>query len=322
MTDSCFIADTVDDLIHEVVEAVRDRGIRIIPTKGPADELQGILLVLKNPRARLSRSETRGRPLSALAELCWYLTGEGDPALMLHYLPKKYNDLIEDGRVYGAYGERLFKHRGTNQLERVVEILSKKPDSRQAVIQIFDADDLLVPHKHVPCTCTLQFLKRGDLLYLITTMRSNDVYLGLPHDIFCFTMLQELVARQLGLDIGDYRHFVGSLHVYVEHWDALGQYLAEGWHATDLAMPPMPGGDPWPAIRSLLQCESTLRAGRPVDPAIVDSLDPYWQDLVHLFTAYQHYRRRDRDQVLALRGRLHHEGYRTFIDGMADRIDS
>jgi thymidylate synthase len=37
---------------------------------------------------------------------------------------------------------------------------------------------------------------------MVTTMRSNDAYLGLPHDVFCFTMLQEIIARSLGREIG------------------------------------------------------------------------------------------------------------------------
>lgn len=38
-------------------------------------------------------------------------------------------------------------------------------------------------------------------------MRSNDAYLGFPHDVFFFTMIQELVARSLGIRVGDYHHF-------------------------------------------------------------------------------------------------------------------
>ena len=65
-----------------------------------------------------------------------------------------------------------------------------------------------------PCTCTLQFLARGVKLDLIVYMRSNDVIKGLPHDIFCFTMLQEIAARRLSLEPGIYKHCVGSLHLY------------------------------------------------------------------------------------------------------------
>ena len=64
-------------------------------------------------------------------------------------------------------------------------------------LQIFDAKDLLnFQHKDIPCTVSLQFLIRENKLHLFVNMRSNDVFLGLPHDIFCFTMIQEIIANQ------------------------------------------------------------------------------------------------------------------------------
>jgi hypothetical protein len=82
----------------------------------------------------------------------------------------------------------------------------------------------------------LQFLIRRNRLHTLTTMRSNDAYIGLPHDIFCFSMLQEVLARTLGVALGQYSHFVGSLHLYDENRDEAQQYLDEGVQAT-IAMP-------------------------------------------------------------------------------------
>ena len=69
----------------------------------------------------------------------------------------------------------------------------------------------------------------------------NDAYIGLAHDIFAFTMLQELMARSLGVDVGPYRHSIGSLHLYDSHRAAARAYLREGWQET-VSMPPMPPG--------------------------------------------------------------------------------
>ena len=60
-------------------------------------------------------------------------------------------------------------------------------------------------------------------------MRLNDALVGLPHDVFCFTMLQEIVARSLSVELGGYKHAVGSLHLYKTHVDAAHQFLEEGW---------------------------------------------------------------------------------------------
>ena len=80
-------------------------------------------------------------------------------------------------------------------------------------------------------------------------MRSNDVIKGLPHDIFCFTMLQEMVARMISVDLGIYKHCVGSLHLYDTDKSKAKSFMREGWQSTKSAMPPMPDGDPRPANR-------------------------------------------------------------------------
>ena len=93
----------------------------------------------------------------------------------------------------------------------MLSLLRDKSTSRRAVIQVFDAVDLTKPHKDIPCTCTLQLLLRDRRLHMLASMRSNDVFKGLPHDVFAFTMLQEIMARSLGVEIGTYKHAVGSL---------------------------------------------------------------------------------------------------------------
>jgi len=122
---------------------------------------------------------------------------------------------------------------------------------------------------------------------MATVMRSNDAYLGLSHDVFAFTMIQEILARILSVEVGVYTHFVGSLHLYTKHTSAAQKYLQEGWQPTqNVAMPPMPSGDPMPSVQALLRAEAAIRRGR--DPKrLIDALDPYWQDLGRLLQVYQ-----------------------------------
>lgn len=49
---------------------------------------------------------------------------------------------------------------------------------------------------------------------MIVNMRSNDIFLGFPYDIFNFTMWQEYVSCKLNIDIGTYTHIANSLHFY------------------------------------------------------------------------------------------------------------
>lgn len=181
----------------------------------------------------------------------------------------------------------------------MIEILKRKPDSRQAVVQLFDADDLSRT-KDVPCTCTLQFLLRGGRLELVVHMRSNDAFLGLPHDLFAFTMLQELVARSLAAELGTYSHFVGSLHLYDERRAEVDAYLSEGWFAQSTAvMPSMPVGDPWAAVTELLETERQIRL-TPADGYEAEGLaDGYWGDLAKLLAAFRLRRRPERLPAIA-----------------------
>lgn len=274
--------ESIDDVMRAVMEEVQTTGISITPTKGPAKEIVGACLELKNPRARLSRSGTRSIAFSALGELLWYLSGSDDVASISYYI-KMYDSLGVDGRVEGAYGPRLRGESG--RLEDVVHILRSKTDSRQAVVQVFEHSDL-GNELDVPCTCVLQFLLRDGSLDLVVYMRSNDVFRGLPHDVFCFTMIQELVARQVGAEVGRYIHNVGSLHLYEDDLARAQEFLDEGWQGTS-EMPAMPSGDQTMGLELLLDTEADLRTGVVDQPSNEMLAKPYWGDLATLLWAYR-----------------------------------
>ena len=283
-----FRAGTLDDLLSRVFPVILKSKTRLTASKGANSEIAGVSLELTQPRARLSRTESKGTIYSCIGEFLWYTAKSKDAAHMSYYL-RRYTDYAEpDGTIWGAYGPRMFGG-SPSQYNNIVRILREKPTSRQAVIQLFDKNDIISSHKDIPCTCTLQFLARDGILDLITHMRSNDAYLGLPHDIFSFTMLQEMLASHLGLKVGRYRHLVGSLHIYDDFRPKVEQYLGEGLQST-AAMPPMPQGDQWKDIQGLMKVESTLResGAAGVDSAMkmAESLRPYWADLARLLGVF------------------------------------
>ena len=179
------------------------RPFDISTSRGKTSEIIGALLLLKNPLARISRTETKGTPFSALGELIWYLSKTNNLDFISYYIPK-YIEESEDGKtIYGGYGPRLFNfHDKFNQVEIVIDLLRRKPSTRRAVIQLFDAEDIVEKRIEIPCTCTLQFMIRNNKLHMFTSMRSNDAFLGLPHDIFTFTLFQEIIARTLNVELG------------------------------------------------------------------------------------------------------------------------
>jgi thymidylate synthase len=312
-----FNVPTVDDLMRKALEALRSDGTHINPTKGGCTEISAVAFELTNPRARASRSSTRGRLFSALGELCWYLAGSNQTEDIAYYVPF-YRKFDEEGVIFGGYGPRLVSFDGVNQLEYVIGLLRNNPSSRRIVIQLFDHRDSVGHHLDIPCTCTLQYLLREGRLSAITYMRSNDVFRGMPHDIFCFTMLQEIIARSVGAELGSYHHMVGSLHLYDRDIEILDTFLAEGWQSTTRSMPDMPAGDPGPGVESLLRAEENLRAGR--SPGEVDfGPQPYWADLGRLLGVYAVLRNDGpREAIDLLHSAMSSDYYNCYITDRAD----
>ena len=122
-----------------------------------------------------------------------------------------FRKFLKSSVFWGAYGPRV-----AGDIGNVVELLKKDPDSRQAVLTIFDADRDLgrTDQLDLPCTVAIQFLLREGSLEMFVTMRSNDVWLGLPYDLGQFAMLQAAVAQSLGVGMGTYTHVAGSMHLY------------------------------------------------------------------------------------------------------------
>lgn len=315
-TDMYIPAATLDDLLMRVFEKLLKSRNSVKPTRGETTELTGVLLKIRNPRARLSRTEMKGKLFSCLGELLWYLAKTDDLRFITYYLPR-YDEESEDGQtVYGAYGPRLFdmQHRH-DQVANVVSLLRKNQNSRRAVIQLFAAADIARTRKHAPCTCTLQFMIRHRRLHMFTNMRSNDAYWGLPHDVFTFTMLQEIIARTLGVELGTYKHAVGSLHLYDKQRQSALRYMGEGWQPTEnmLQMPPMPLVDPWPSIAVLLKAESEIRRNTRVNiPGL--KLDHYWKDLVRLLQIYRHYVNKDRKGIARIGKSMWSHVYNPYIE--------
>lgn len=302
--------ETIDDLMRLAIQQILSAGLTIHPTRGPAREVSGALLELSNPRSRISLTETRGKPFSCLGELCWYLAQTNDLEFISYYIP----DYSHHSDGLGGYGKRLFDRNGLNQFENVAALLECRRDSRRAVIQLFDGSDILESERDVPCTCTLQFMVRDNKLNLICYMRSNDAFLGFPHDVFCFTMLQEMMAAILFLDLGTYRHIVGSLHLYEEHIASAEQFLNEGWQPTTSPMPPMPAGDPRPQISALLKAEHEIRTTGDIVVGGLDKVDKYWADLVRMLLVFRYWRDKRFDDICVVRDSMSSGVYAPYVN--------
>jgi thymidylate synthase len=311
------VADTLDDLLRSVFPKVLRRGQRVKASKGWNKELSGVVLELRNPLARLSRTETKGTVFSCLGETLWYLAKSNQLAFIKYYINIYGRFAESDGTVNGAYGPRLFGMRAkVNQIDNVIKLLRKKPSSRQAVVQLFNAEDLLKDYNDIPCTCTMQFFARKGSLNAVVHMRSNDAFLGLPHDVFAFTFIQELIARSLELKLGTYKHMVGSLHIYDVDKEKVRKYLKEAYQSR-ISMPRMPPGDPWTNLKKLLKVEAQIRQGNQVH---VDryKVPSYWADLMRLLQVFA--LNKARKSTRTVKSKMASSVYDSYIDKSVRRI--
>jgi thymidylate synthase len=121
---------------------------------------------------------------------------------------------------HGAYGYRLRKNFGFDQLKKAFLALRNNPDSRQVVMQVWDPKrdfptDLGEPiAADIPCNLLSMLKVREGMLEWTQVMRSNDAWRGLPYNLVQFTTLHELMAGWLGLLPGSFSVFSDSLHVY------------------------------------------------------------------------------------------------------------
>lgn len=209
------MSDLVNDYVT-LVRRVRDTGSKVTVRGQGTRELTAVTLIFPNilaPMLPVGVGRGVNAKLAAL-EALQLISGGYHHDLVLAAAPTFEDVLVdlEDPR-YGAYGPRTVE-----QIANCVAILRADPLTRQAVISIWQEDDLT----HVgdkPCTIFLQFLVRPGAdgiasLELHTHMRSQDIWLGTPYDVFMFTQLQHTVARDLGLPTGQYVHHTTSLHVY------------------------------------------------------------------------------------------------------------
>jgi hypothetical protein len=177
------------------------------------------------PKERVLFDPVRdANPFFHLMESLWILGGRRDVAWITQYNTnlKQYSD---DGVTYhGAYGYRL-RNCGIDQIDEVVKKFKQDPDTRQAVLQIWDfTKDLQTDSKDLPCN-DMVFLKlRDGHLNMTVCNRSNDVIWGAyGANVVQFSMLLEYLAARIGCKMGVYNQVSDSFHVYTDNpqWEKL-----------------------------------------------------------------------------------------------------
>jgi thymidylate synthase len=191
----------------------------------------------------------------AVAEALWIAAGadEVEPIARYNSVMRKFSD---DGvRLAGAYGPRL-----KPQWDWLVDQIVRDEDTRQAVAVIWTSTP--APSRDIPCTLTAQLLLRDDRLHAVWSMRSSDLWLGLPYDAISFSFLTAclagVVSRKLESKIlpGSVTITAGSSHLYQQHWAEAAEVIGSRELARSISTLPLDGFPPSCLVGQLLEPES------------------------------------------------------------------
>ena len=189
----------------------------------------------------------------ALHEFLWILDGDTN----IEYLNKhgihwwdEYAD--EHGELGPTYGHQLRNHNGVDQVQYVIQEI--KDQSRRAVITLWnpaELDKMALP----PCFTEFVFSRNGLFLNMNMSLRSSDMFLGLPYDIIMGGLFLNFISEKTGLLPGFLNVNMVDAHIYESHKPAVEEYLSR----TCLKLPKLKGTFPYYSLKDY-DCHGIIKA--------------------------------------------------------------
>lgn len=260
--------------------AVAEHGEVVSPRGRVTREFQCATMIVEDPFDTMPVHVGRNWvPGIAAVESAQLLAGVSIPQLTIAVSPTFKNFTENNDKFHGAYGPRTAEHA---QFPKMIERLKADPDSRQCVTSIWNPIyDMSDGKRDYPCTLLYHFMIRENRLIMEVVMRSNDVYLGLAYDGFQHSRVQIAVASVLGIEPGEYRHHVMSLHLYEDDIDKVDQLTGAQMKP---AFFPAITGDSWNEITykayETLTCAEKYRNGDIKTSFEDENLDWYSSSMI------------------------------------------
>lgn len=286
------------------------KGGKLVEPRGfLSREILSQKVVMEKPNERVVLIPFRANNIFAtVAETFWVIAGKDDMAFLSYYLPRAI-EFSDDGKVWrAAYGPRIRSWAGrVDQVKEVLKVLREK-DTKRAVMSIFDPlSDYSSSSKDIPCNNWIQFLERNGKLHMNIALRANDLFWGFSGiNSFEWSVLQELVAFELGKKIGNLTFFVGSLHYYERHFHLVDDIINNFEKSVyDFGIMSVPLKTDFNSLDSTLKqwflYEKRIRRGEDVLPEISQIKDPFFCESLKMMMVYSKYKReKNLDEILAI----------------------
>lgn len=203
---------SIDDVWLQCCENIRTQPLQA-PRGMTTQEFEGpVCIEIIDIRRNLLTNPYRGLNYAFAIAECLHIWRGADDVESLAFYNKQMRHYSDDGKTFsGAYGPLFSKQR-----TYLYNTLKNDTNTRQATITFWRPSPGV--SKDIPCTIALHFMVRDFKLNLTVYMRSNDLWLGTPYDVFNFTTIQQQIAADLNYGLGTYHHIVGSLHVYSQNF--------------------------------------------------------------------------------------------------------
>lgn len=168
---------------------------------------------------------------SIVYELLWFLRGDTNVRWLQERGVKIWDEWADEngdlGPVYGSQWRSWPAPDGRHidQIANVVNSIRTKPDSRRHIVSAWnpaEVDEMALP----PCHCLFQFYVADGKLSCQLYQRSADTFLGVPFNIASYALFTHMMAQVTGLEVGDFVHSFGDVHLYSNHFEQAREQLS------------------------------------------------------------------------------------------------
>ncbi|HRG62096.1 MAG TPA: thymidylate synthase [Burkholderiales bacterium] len=205
---------------------------------------------------------------SIIHELLWFLRGDTNIKYLVENGVSIWNEWANpNGELGPVYGKQWRSWQGVNgevidQISWVIDEIKSNPDSRRLIVSAWNVGELS-QMALAPCHAFFQFYVNNGKLSCQLYQRSADVFLGVPFNIASYAILTMMIAQVCNLEVGEFIHSFGDVHIYSNHLEQVNLQLSR-----------TPKALPWlkinPAIKSIFDFEYSdfELIGYEADPAI------------------------------------------------------
>lgn len=168
---------------------------------------------------------------SIIHELLWFISGDTNVKYLQENGVRIWNEWADEngdlGHIYGYQWRSWPDYKGgsIDQLSQVIDTLKHNPNSRRIIVSswnVGDLDNMNLP----PCHAFFQFYVANGKLSLQLYQRSADVFLGVPFNIASYALLLLMMAKEVGLQPGEFIHTLGDAHIYLNHLEQVDLQLS------------------------------------------------------------------------------------------------